>query len=80
MFALFNEFLKHKWTVILCVIADVFWVTKYRCTVLEGYLKIRCGTLLMQICEAKHINNLEASGFKRPHLYRASSILIYLVQ
>ncbi len=35
--------------------AHIVWVTKYRFKVLEGDIKIRCRTLIKQICEAEDI-------------------------
>ena len=37
----------------------IVWVTKYRYPVLEGDIKIRCRTILMQICEAEDIQILK---------------------
>ncbi len=39
--------------------AHIVWVTKYRYPVLEGDIKIRCRTLLMQICDAEDIQILK---------------------
>ena len=39
--------------------AHVVWVTKYRYTVLEGDIKIRCRSLLIQICEAEDVRILK---------------------
>ena len=39
---------------------NIVWVTKYRYLVLEGDIKIRCRTLLMQICEAEDIQIFKA--------------------
>ena len=36
----------------------IVWVTKYRYKVLEGDIKIRCRTLIKQICDAKDISIL----------------------
>ncbi|MCB9033286.1 MAG: IS200/IS605 family transposase [Chitinophagales bacterium] len=33
----------------------IVWATKYRYAVLEGDIKVRCRSLLMQICEAEDI-------------------------
>ena len=38
--------------------AHIVWVTKYRYKVLEGDIKIRCRTLIKQICEAEDISIL----------------------
>ena len=35
--------------------AHIVWVTKYRYKVLEGDIKIRCRTLIKQICEAEDV-------------------------
>jgi len=39
--------------------SHIVWVTKYRYAVLEGDIKIRCRTLLIQICEAEDIQILK---------------------
>lgn len=39
--------------------AHIVWVTKYRYAVLEGDIKIRCRTILIQICEAEDIQILK---------------------
>ncbi len=39
--------------------AHIVWVTKYRYPVLEGDIKIRCRTLLIQICEAEDVRILK---------------------
>ena len=39
--------------------AHIVWVTKYRYPVLEGDIKMRCRTLLIQICEAEDIQILK---------------------
>ena len=33
----------------------IVWSTKYRYSVLEGDIKVRCRTLLIQICEAEDV-------------------------
>ena len=38
--------------------AHIVWSTKYRYSVLEGDIKIRCRTLLIQVCEAEGIQIL----------------------
>ena len=38
--------------------AHIVWVTKYRYKVLEGDIKVRCRTLIKQICEAEDISIL----------------------
>lgn len=37
----------------------IVWSTKYRYKVLEGYLKVRCRELLIQICEAEDVEILK---------------------
>lgn len=37
----------------------IVWVTKYRYPVLEGDIKLRCRSLLIQICEAEDIQILK---------------------
>ena len=39
--------------------AHVVWSTKYRYTVLQGDIKLRCRTLLIQICEAEGVEILK---------------------
>ena len=39
--------------------AHIVWVTKYRYPVLEGDIKLRCRTLLVQICEAEDVQILK---------------------
>ena len=39
--------------------AHIVWVTKYRYAILEGDIKIRCRTILIQICEAEDIQILK---------------------
>ncbi len=39
--------------------AHIVWVTKYRYSVLEGDIKLRCRSLLIQICEAEDIRILK---------------------
>lgn len=39
--------------------AHIVWVTKYRYSVLEGDIKIRCRTILIQVCEAEYIKILK---------------------
>ena len=39
--------------------AHIVWVTKYRYPVLIGDIKIRCRTLLIQICEAEDVQILK---------------------
>ena len=39
--------------------AHIVWVTKYRYAVLEGDIKVRCRTILIQICEAEDIQILK---------------------
>jgi len=37
----------------------IVWATKYRYPVLEGDIKMRCRTILMQVCEAEDIQILK---------------------
>jgi putative transposase len=37
----------------------IVWATKYRYSVLEGDIKIRCRTLLIQICESEDVQILK---------------------
>ncbi len=39
--------------------AHIVWSTKYRYSVLEGDIKIRCRTILIQICEAEGVQILK---------------------
>ena len=39
--------------------AHIVWVTKYRYPVLAGDIKVRCRTLLIQICEAEDVQILK---------------------
>ena len=39
--------------------AHIVWVTKYRYPVLNGDIKIRCSSILIQICEAEDIQILK---------------------
>ncbi len=39
--------------------AHIVWVTKYRYPVLSGDIKVRCRTLLIQICEAEDVQILK---------------------
>jgi putative transposase len=39
--------------------AHIVWVTKYRYAVLEGDIKQRCRSLLIQICEAEDVQILK---------------------
>ena len=50
--------------------AHIVWVTKYRYAVLEGDIKIRCRSLLIQICEAEDIRILKGVVSKdHIHMY-----------
>jgi len=42
-----------------CLTAHIVWVTKYRYAVLEGDIKIRCRSILIQICEAEDVKILK---------------------
>ena len=48
--------------------AHIVWVTKYRYAVLEGDIKVRCRTILIQICEAEDIQILKGFVFLFWHL------------
>jgi putative transposase len=37
----------------------IVWSTKYRYSVLEGDVKVRCGELLIQICESEEVEILK---------------------
>lgn len=39
--------------------AHLVWATKYRYAVLEGDIKLRCRSLLIQICEAEDVHILK---------------------
>jgi putative transposase len=56
--------------------AHIVWSTKYRYSVLQGDIQIRCRTILIQICEAEDIVILKGVVSKdhvRMHLsYRPS--------
>ena len=39
--------------------AHIVWVTKYRYPVLQGDIKIRCRSILLQICEAEDVHILK---------------------
>jgi putative transposase len=47
----------------------IVWATKYRYSVLEGDIKKRCRTLLIQICESEYDQILTRSSVKRPYSY-----------
>jgi putative transposase len=46
---------RHNGHTVSRLTAHIVWVTKYRYKVLEGELKIRCRTLIKQICEAEDV-------------------------
>lgn len=60
------------------------WATKYRYTVLQGDIKVRCRTLLMQICDAEDVEILRgvvSSDHVHMHIgYRPSSSVSDLVK
>ncbi len=39
--------------------AHIVWATKYRYSVLEGDIKFRCRTVLVQVCEAEGVEILK---------------------
>lgn len=39
--------------------AHIVWSTKYRYSVLEGDIKVRCRTILIQVCEAEGVQILK---------------------
>jgi putative transposase len=41
------------------LIVHMVWATKYRYVVLEGDIKMRCRTILIQICEAEGVQILK---------------------
>ena len=49
----FMDSIKTKEHTISGLSAHLVWASKYRYSVLEGDIKIRCRTLLIQICEAE---------------------------
>lgn len=40
------------------ITCHIVWVTKYRFKVLDGEIKVRCRTLIKQICEAEDVSIL----------------------
>ena len=60
------------------------WATKYRYAVLQGDIKVRCRTLLMQICDAEDVSILRgviSSDHVHMHIsYRLSSSISDLVK
>jgi putative transposase len=64
--------------------AHIVWSTKYRYSVLEGDIQIRCRTLLIQICDAEDVQILKGVVSKdhvHMHIeYRPSMSLSYLVK
>ena len=59
--------------------AHIVWSTKYRHAVLMGDIKIRCRTLLIQICEAEGLHTLKGVISKdHVHIHlEVSPITIY---
>jgi putative transposase len=48
----------------------IVWATKYRYSVLEGDIKIRCRSLLIQVCEAEGVQILKGVVSKgHVHMY-----------
>ena len=41
------------------LIVHIVWATKYRYAVLQGDIKMRCRTILIQICEAEGVQILK---------------------
>lgn len=64
--------------------AHIVWATKYRHNVLVGDIKIRCRTLLIQICEAEGVQILKGVVSKdhvHMHLeYRPSQSISHLIK
>ncbi|GAA4112352.1 IS200/IS605-like element ISDra9 family transposase [Aquimarina addita] len=64
--------------------AHLVWSTKYRYSVLQGDIQIRCRSLLIQICESEDVLILKGVVSKGPihmHIeYRPSLSLSYLVK
>ena len=64
--------------------AHIVWSTKYRYSVLEGDIQIRCRTLLVQICESEDVIILKGVVSKdHVHIhveYRPSLSLSYLIK
>jgi len=64
--------------------AHIVWSTKYRYSVLEGDIKIRCRTILIQVCESEDVVILKGVVSKdhvHIHLsYRPSQSLRALVK
>jgi putative transposase len=49
----------NKWTYSFKINSHIVWATKYRYSVLEGDIKTRCRTLLIQICESEDVQILK---------------------
>ncbi|NQU52753.1 MAG: IS200/IS605 family transposase [Bacteroidetes bacterium] len=64
--------------------AHIVWSTKYRYTVLQGDIQVRCRTILIQICEAEDVLILKgvvSNNHVHMHLsYRPSQSLSNLVK
>jgi REP element-mobilizing transposase RayT len=62
--------------------ARIVWSTKYRYSVLEGDIQLRCRTILIQICESENVIILKGVVPKdHMHIeYRPSLILSYLIK
>ena len=62
----------------------IVWSTKYRYAVLQGDIKVRCRSLLIQICEAEDVNILKGLVSKdHVHMhvaYRPSQSISELVR
>ncbi len=74
-----------QWTYSLShLTAHIVWVTKYRYPVLTGDIKIRCRSLLIQVCEAEDVQILKGVVSKdhiHMHIeYRPSQDLSTLVK
>ena len=64
--------------------AHIVWSTKYRYSVLEGDIQLRCRTILVQICESEDVIILKGVVSKdhiHMHIeYRPSLSLSYLIK
>ena len=64
--------------------AHIVWSTKYRYSVLEGDIQLRCRTILVQICESEDVIILKGVVSKdhiHMHIeYRSSLSLSYLIK
>jgi len=60
--------------------AHIVLVTKYRYAVLEGNIKIRCRTILIQVCEAEGIKVVSKDHVHRHIEYRPSQYISTIVK